>query len=288
LDAVCARALDRVGQRAAVRAAWAIGQPYVGETVSTVRVRADRPLGSDLAALPSVHGSRSAGRLPLGLAGLGAAAGGVGLDLAAGLPAGLGAAAGIAALGTGVPLLWRAGRLRAAPDALGQLTRAVADGLHEAGGTSAGAAAVVVTPGPDGWLRCHLGGVSEAESALFTTSLDELLAPLTDPKHLVGRMVLHVPRTARSRFALAARSVVGRPIEAAITWHAVPSWSAAGARRLRICLAAWERYVGPARHLTADSPEGQAVLDLFRGADPFAITTQLRTIWRVNSATAVT
>jgi hypothetical protein len=60
----------------------------------------------------------------------------------------------------------------------------------------------------------------------------------------------------------------------------VPSWPAAGARRLRIFLAAWERHVGPARHLVADSPDGQAILDLFRGADPFAITTQLRTIWR--------
>jgi hypothetical protein len=169
--------------------------------------------------------------------------------------------------------------LGSAPGALGQLARAVADGLHEAGGTSAGAAAVVVSPGSDGWLRCQLGGVDEAESALFTTSLDELLAPLTDPKHLVGRVVLEVPVSARARFSLAARAAFGRPIEAAITWHAVPSWSAAGARRLRIFLAAWERHVGPARHLVADSPDGQAILDLFRGADPFAIT-QLRTIWR--------
>jgi hypothetical protein len=62
--------------------------------------------------------------------------------------------------------------------------------------------------------------------------------------------------------------------------HAVPDWSAAGARWLRIFIAAWERHVDPARPPSADSPEGLAVLDLFRGADPFAVTTQLRTVWR--------
>ncbi|WP_423792916.1 hypothetical protein, partial [Mycobacterium tuberculosis] len=32
--------------------------------------------------------------------------------------------------------------------------------------------------------------------------------------------------------------------------------------------------------LPADSPQGQAILDLFRGDNPLSVTTQLRTTWR--------
>jgi hypothetical protein len=202
------------------------------------------------------------------------------VDVAASAPAGITTGLATAAVGIGVPTLWQAGRLKGAPGALEQLAGAVADGLCDASGTSAGAANVVLQSTPDGWLRCELVGVSEAESALFTASLEELLAPLTQPRQLVGRVVLDVPATRRGRLAMAGRATLGLPIAAAIAWHAVPAWSAAGSRRLRIFLAAWERHVGPPRHLAADSAEGQAILDLFRGADPFAVTTQLRTVWR--------
>jgi hypothetical protein len=81
------------------------------------------------------------------------------------------------------------------------------------------------------------------------------------------------------RTGLAARALLGLPVSGTVAWHAVPQWCAANQRRLRLFLDAWQRWVGPPRHLAADSPEGFAVLELFRGEDPFAVTTQLRTLW---------
>jgi superfamily II DNA or RNA helicase len=286
LGAITARALARVEERGTARKQWRIGEPYVGNTTSTIRVRVRRTLGDTSAVLPRAIRRPAPGHRPHGhrrwaaLTGLVGAGAGVLVDVAATAPAGIAVGLATAAAGIGVPTLRQSRRLNGASGALEQLARAVADGLCEAGGTSAGAANVVLQSTPDGWLRCELAGVSEAESGLFTASLEELLAPLAQPRQLVGRVVIDVPTTRRGRLAMAARATLGLPITAAIGWHAVPAWSAAGSRRLRIFLDAWERHVGPPRQLAADSPEGQGILDLFRGADPFAVTTQLRTVWR--------
>lgn len=286
LAAITARALARVEERGTARNQWRIGEPYAGHTASTIRVHARRPLGATSAVLPRAIRQPTPGQRPhahrrwAALSGIVGAGAGAIIDVAATTPAGIAVGLATAAAGIGVPTLRQAGRLKGAPGALEQLACAVADGLHDAGATSAGAANVLLQSTPDGWLRCELSGVNETESALFTASLEELLAPLTQPRHLVGRVVLTVPARRRDRLAMAARTTLGMPITAAIAWHAVPAWSAAGSRRLRIFLTAWERHVGPPHHLAADSPEGLAILDLFRGADPFAVTTALRTVWR--------
>jgi hypothetical protein len=131
----------------------------------------------------------------------------------------------------------------------------------------------------DGWLRCELSGVPVAQSRLFATAVDEVLAPLAEPRHLVGRRVVTVPRGRLAQLAWAGRSLL-LPVPGAVAWHAVPAWCAANAARRRAFLAAWHRHVGPAVPLAAASPEGQGVLAVFRGEDPFAVTAQMRTVWR--------
>ena len=37
--------------------------------------------------------------------------------------------------------------------------------------------------------------------------------------------------------------------------------------------------IGPSELLRATTPEGAAVLELLRGADPFAVTSQMHTTW---------
>ena len=55
----------------------------------------------------------------------------------------------------------------------------------------------------------------------------------------------------------------------------------AGTRlRAEAFAAAWARHLGRSRLLSADTPEGVGVLAACRGDDPFAATTQLRTVWR--------
>ena len=287
---ITARALARVADRSGARARWRLGEPYAGVEVATVRIRADRAIGADAIGLapaalvpagrtPIRSGGRSAGVL-----GAGTAAGTI-AGLLGGVPAGAATGAGVAVAGAaaviGIPALrWARGARPGESGALERLAAAVADGMHAAGGLSAGAAGLAFEPTSDGWVRCSLGGVPPAEAQRFATGLDELLAPLAEPRQLVGRMVVLPPPSLVGRLRYAARAAAGFGLDAAVAWHAVPSWCAGGSRRLRAFLAAWERNVGPARSVAADSAEGQAILELFRGEDPFAITTQLRTLWR--------
>jgi hypothetical protein len=211
-----------------------------------------------------------------------AAATGVGTALAYGPPVGLASGLVLFGIGAGAVVtgaVRRSGRMATAPTAVEQLAAAVADALHAADGADRGADAVRVVPTADGWLRCELTGVPVEQSQRFATALDELMAPLAEPRHLVGRRVVSAPATRVGRTLLAARALLGLPVSGTVAWHAVPQWCAVNQRRLRLFLDAWERWIGPPRHVAADSPEGYAVLELFRGEDPFSVTTQMRTLW---------
>ncbi len=290
-QAITARALGQAGQRASVLAAWRIGEPFAGVESATVRVRSRYSVPSATARMlpeavlrPVLPGQRGGvGRLSAVGGGVAGAAAVTAVTVAtAGVPVGIGAGAGLAVAGLGVLATGaarRAGQLATAPTALEQLAAVVADALHDAAGADQGASAVEVSPTPDGWLRCSLTGVPLEQSRRFTAALDELLAPLAEPKQLIGRRIVRAPTGRVARWGLTARALVGLPVPGTVAWHAVPQWCGANQRRLGAFLTAWERWIGPARHLTAASPEGGAVLELFRGEDPFAVATQLRTLW---------
>jgi superfamily II DNA or RNA helicase len=289
--AITTRALDQPALRAEARAAWRIGEQAEGVELATVRVRCGRSPGTSARTLPvsairpELPGAHApVRRLAATAAGTGTVAAGVAVAaVAEGAQAGVVSGVAVAALALGalaVGAVRGSTRLATAPTAVEQLAAAVADALHAASGADRGADAVHVLPTRDGWLRCELAGVPVEQSRRFATALDELLAPLAEPRHLVGRRVVLPPATRRGRLALATRALLGLPGTGAVTWHAVPQWCAANQRRLRCFLDAWRTWVGPPAHITADSPEGQAVLELFRGEDPFAVSTQMRTLWR--------
>ncbi|VBA57474.1 hypothetical protein LAUMK191_04057 [Mycobacterium attenuatum] len=290
---ITARALQRVDERGQARAWWRIGEPYQGTDVATIRIRSQRSPGIAAPGLPgsalapAVPGRRSPfGAARAAVAGLSllGAAGGVAL---AGNTVGplTGAAAAGAVVATSAGLFVGAARaenrrLADAPNALEQLAATVADALRAADGADRGSEALRITADPDGWIRCELGGVPTEQSQRFTAALDELLAPLAEPRYLIGRKVLAPPPGAVARGLFAARAVVGLPLPGAIAWHSVPQWFARRKDRLGRLLQSWQQHIGPPRHLRAGSPEGQAILELFRGDNPLALTTQLRTTWR--------
>ena len=290
---VTGRALARVAERTEAKAWWRIGEPYEGHDVATIRVRSQRPLGiaapgtTESALAPPLPGHRRWGSvraaIVAGLTSIGAGAGGA---IAA---AGLGPLAGVAAVGAvlvgGAGVLAAAAttesrRLAAAPNALEQLAAVVADALKAAGGADSGASALRITPDADGWIRFELGGVPTEQALQFSAVLDELLAPLTEPRYLIGRKILAPPTTRVARALFAARAVIGLPLPGAVAWHPVPRWFAQNQKRLGALLAAWEQNIGPPRLTRADSPDGQAILELFRGDNPLSIMTQMRTTWQ--------
>jgi hypothetical protein len=96
----------------------------------------------------------------------------------------------------------------------------------------------------------------------------------------VSRLVLPSPSTAAERRRLARAAALGRPVPAAVCWHAVPTVLARTRARLAVFETAWWRHAGPGRLVRGSDPEGVALLELLRGADPFGLTTRLRRVWR--------
>ena len=66
----------------------------------------------------------------------------------------------------------------------------------------------------------------------------------------------------------------------AVVYHAVPSVLGAQQAACDPFERAWNKRVSPGRILFTGSPEGAGVLAAQRGDDPFAVTTQIRTLWR--------
>jgi superfamily II DNA or RNA helicase len=301
--AVNGRALVRPVQRDQVRAAWAVGEGYRGVELATLRVRTEQPLGLPGGVVPTglLAASRTLGEpapaplprtgrpaqlwpLPLGAAVVATGAG----TWAEGPPTGVVAGVGTGLLVGGAVAGQRyVSQLRALGSTadveqsatLRQLAAAVADGLLAAGATSVGAAAVRISGARGGEIACELDAPTE-ESVLFAASLDELLAPLADPRWLVSRLVLPLPAAAADRRRLARARALGRPVEAAVAWHAVPAALGRSKARVAAFEAAWRAHVGAGRFVLAKDPEGSALLELLRGEDPFAVTSRLRTVWR--------
>lgn len=301
--AVNGRALVRASERDLVRRAWAVGEGYRGIELATLRVRTGQPLGLPGGVVPAglLAARRTLGEpapaplprmrrpaqlwpLPVASAVVAAGAGtwveGPGVGAAAGVGTGLLVGAGVAGQRYAAQLRALRGSSEVEQTAtLRQMAAAVADGLHAAGATSVGAGAVRVVGGRGGEVSCELDAPT-ADSALFAACLDELLAPLADPRWLVSRLVLPVPASAADRRRLARARALGRPVEAAVAWHAVPSALSRSKARVAAFENAWRTHVGAGRLVLAKDPEGSALVDLLRGEDPFAITSRLRTVWR--------
>lgn len=300
---VNARALARAADRVAARRAWAIGDDYRGVELSTVQLRADRTLGlpfgvvqpgvlaprrvlgTDAASAPMPKRLKHSRVWPVPFVGTAVATGaGLADSLTTAAVTGGGTAAVLTAAVAGWRYRTQLAALRDAPAdgqtaSVRQLAAAVADALHAAGLVPTGAAAVRVQGGSGGWLTCTLD-VPARESAVFAACLEELLAPLGEPRWLVSRLVLPAPAAAKDRRRLARAAALSRPVEAAVAWHAVPAELGRNKARVEQFETAWWRHVGPGRLVRSTEPEGAALLDLLRGADPFAVTSRLRTVWR--------
>jgi superfamily II DNA or RNA helicase len=301
--AVNGRALTRAADRDAVREAWAVGAGYRGVEVTSLRVRAEQPLGLPGGVVPAalLEAGTTLGApapapvprtgrpaqlwpLPAGAAAIGAMGGTVADGPATGAGVAVVTAALVAAGVGGQRYVTQLRALRETPGAeqtatLRQLAATVADALHASGDTSVGAAALRLSGTGNGWLACELDAPPH-ESTVFASCLDELLAPLADPRWLVSRLVLVVPAAATDRRRIARARALGRPVEAAVVWHTVPTLLGRSKTRVAAFEAAWRRHVGAGRLVPAKDPEGSALLDLLRGEDPFAVTSRLRTVWR--------
>ncbi len=253
-DALNATMLGRAAERDAARERWAIGTPYADEPVATVTITTRRPLGLPARVSRPVTRDR---------------------------PAWIGWAALLTLVGLAA-VARTAARLAAAPasGSLDDLAAATADALHVASLISRGGDAVRIEAQPDGSYRARLQEVPAAESALFAGALEEVLSPLSQPRYVIPRLILAPPPGRAAAARLALRRLVTGHVPATVVYHAVPT-ALSGNKKLATAFErAWNDRIGPGAVVYAGSPEGTGILAAQRGDDPFALTTQIRTLWR--------
>jgi len=281
-----ARLLGQPARRDQVYLRWGVGRSYLNSPTQTVRVRFGRspglakaPLKTSVAGVdPPSFFLRLVGTLVGGstIYGLGLA---TGYDL-------FGLEGGLIAIALGLGVTARSLRdylARIGPSgALENLAAAVGDGLAAAGliDRRLGAAAVRVVPQPDGYYRCYLDGASLPDSETFAAALDELLAPIGSPRYIVPRYVAGRPTSTLGAIALLLKTSSSPRWGRTVVYHAVPSMLATDRERVAAFGAAWNRHVSAGRPLFERDPEAQAIIQLQRGEDPFAVTTQMRTLWQ--------
>lgn len=173
--------------------------------------------------------------------------------------------------------LARTGRWPSA--SLEDIAMATADALCSAGQATRGAGSVRVEVLPDGGYRARLADVTDEESEVFASALDEVLAPLAQPRYIVPRYII-CPSGAFDAFLLTVRRLVTGHVPATVVYHAVPAVLGAHKKTAAIFARSWNARVSPGDLLYSGSPEGTGILAISRGDDPFAVTTQIRTLWR--------
>jgi hypothetical protein len=248
--------LGRAGNRDAAYDRWRVGEPYENRDTQTVRVRFGRPVG--------LHGGEVTPRYAAGRQEPGGRVLGM-----------------LEAVVSGA---WLSDRLQKVgpSDALEDFGAAVADALAATGGIGKdlGARSVRAVAESDGYYRCYLEGAKTEESALFAESLDELLAPLTNPRYIIPRYIASAPRSSLQALGLYLRQASSGRVGDAVVYHAVPGYLATNKTRVTAFQKAWNRHVSAGEALYMQDPRAQGIVELQRGEDPFAVTTQMRNVWR--------
>jgi hypothetical protein len=184
--------------------------------------------------------------------------------------------------------LWAAAVMRSVmttlgpPDTLGDIARAVAEALVAAGlnEPTAGPETVHVTPQVDGYYRCLIDGAGEADSGRFARALEEVLAPMWEPRWMIARRVVTEPPTLPGALRFLAARILGRAGPGVTVRHALPEQLATSQARVAAFERAWGRWVAPGqRAVRATTPAGEAILAAHRGEDPYRVETQQRTLW---------
>ena len=282
--AIDAEMLVRAQDRQSVRDAWASGSGYADSVRHVLRVHPARqgspsPVGTVTAR--QTWAERRHVPLPsLALAAPPAlAAAAFLLSTAFLVELALGGAILVAGL---LAVLARHGRERIAvaasePATLAHAAYAVADALQATGRSPVGAEAVRVSTHADGTTAFDLGGAGEHASALFTEALEEVAAPMSDPRHVVPRPLTLPP--AGPDVLRSLRVALGASTDDHESWHTVPAVLARRKADRAAFLAAWRHWVGGEELLAAESPQGAGVLATHRLEDPFAVTSVVRRVW---------
>jgi hypothetical protein len=293
LDALNARMVVRSEARSVIGDSWHVGEEYVDDVSTQVRISGTRSLQAPTGRpVPVVLmptgildrvGSRPAAGVLAWTRWTAALAGVVGAFAYPGplLPI-------ISTLLVLAGVLVREARLTAygrrlleeaaAPPGIDQVAGAVAEALLAC--DLVDSSEVSITLGDDGSYHCVLAGVPAEQSALFADALDEAVSPLREPRYVVPRWVRLPGPVGRSEARRAAGGEAAPNDRSnAQVWHPVPTLLGQNAANAQEYAKAFDRWLGGGRALRTATPEGQGVLAAQQGSDPFDVTTVMRRTW---------
>jgi superfamily II DNA or RNA helicase len=243
--------LVRGSDRDGARLRWRIGEPYVGEDVPVLLVRA---------AHARRTGGPTEGQAP-----------DTGLLLGAAAPPprarGPLTAFRLRALRDTYPELLPLDRVAvaivAAYVALEQIRPAAAESL-------------ALTPRAGGIVRCSLTAGDSVENGLLASALDEAISPALGQRYVISRPTW--PGMRRARTVVWRGLTFRAPLE--VAWHPVPSDLGSHKDRALAYHAAWQAHVGPGQLLFAgrESAAGREQLASAAAAGAGYITSR-RTLW---------
>ena len=116
-----------------------------------------------------------------------------------------------------------------------------------------------------GWLRYHLHHSTPDEALVFSTSLEEVLGPLTNPRYLISRSSQFMQDTwLSSLMPEVVAKYLRKEISTIQMYHAVPSILASTRERADVFQKYWNLHVSPSILTYARSNDGKSLLQGIR------------------------
>lgn len=153
-----------------------------------------------------------------------------------------------------------------------EYARAMADALHAAGLTSRGAEAVVAAATLEGEIRVRLEGVDEAQTAVFTEALSEVMGPIEHPRYLVSR---REPTPASGGFLEWFTTPQHHEV-----WHQVPTVMGRSRADADLFTTHWSHHVSAGRAVFTGTPEGAGLVRALRFTSPLGQAAGLNLVQR--------
>jgi superfamily II DNA or RNA helicase len=261
LAALNAAGIARAGDLMGARARWRIGEPYVGEDVPVLLVRAaPTPPNRRLPRQRDTDAGKPAGADVSGLL----------LDASSGPPP----------KPRGPLVAVRTRRLRSAYPSLlplDRVARAIVAAYVALGEIDPAAGeSLALTPRAGGLVRCALTSGNSHENALLAAALEEAISPASGQRYVVSRPTWPNDRSAGRVIwrALTFRSPLAE------SWHPVPSHLGTRKERALAYHAAWRANVGPGQLLFAGREAAAGRDELVGAASASAgYITNRRTLW---------
>ena len=116
-----------------------------------------------------------------------------------------------------------------------------------------------------GWLRYHLHNSTQDEALAFSTSLEEVLGPLSNPRYLISRSSQFMEDTWLSTMMPEViAKYLRKEVSSIQMYHSVPSLLASTRERADVFQKYWNLYVSPSELTYARSNDGKSLLQYIR------------------------